>query len=84
MNPGKVAVSILCAAAAVAAIGAMRTTAAARTAAAVALARAEDTRRRDADVAFFVRRVAADPMGVGGPPNQQEEAGTRHRRNLAL
>ena len=64
MNPGKVAVSILCAAAAVAAIGAMRTTAAARTAAAVALARAEDTRRRDADVAFFVRRVAADPMGA--------------------
>src|SRR5881628_1693967 len=64
MNPGKVVVSILFAAAAVAAIGAMRTTAAARTAAAVALARAEDTRRRDADVAFFVRRVAADPMGA--------------------
>ena len=64
MNPGKVAVSILCAAAAVAAIGAMRTTAAARTAAAVALARAEDTRRRDADIAFFVGRVAADSMGA--------------------
>ena len=33
-------------------------------AAAVALARSEDTRRRDADIAFFAGRVAADPMGA--------------------
>src|SRR5438132_6990216 len=43
----------------------LRTTAAARTAAAVALARAEDTRRRDADIAFFVGRVAAEERDVG-------------------
>ena len=63
MNPRKLVVAILFAAAAAAAIGAMRTTAAARTAA-VARARAEDARRRDADIAFFLRRVAADPIGA--------------------